>query len=181
MKRQALLLEKKMIEGKVFKGGATWNKLEKFFEKSRDEIQQDLTEVATPEEIRFISEQIEANEYYQKNVRILDSACLENHANLSALFALNSRLCTTVYAQGCKGTQELKSLNYIWFFDGEQNEPYVNKYCADKNLSRQEIDLFAAYDYFCDHGLSVLLVSPNETVRGNAANYGINAIAFDNK
>ena len=33
MKTTGRFLEKILIEGKVFKGGATWKKLEKFFEK----------------------------------------------------------------------------------------------------------------------------------------------------
>ena len=180
MKTTGRFLEKILIEGKVFKGGATWKKLEKFFEKSQDEILKDLSEIATPEEINFIVEQIAANEHYQKNVRIIDPECLEDTENLPALFALNSKLCSITSAKDCVAAQELKSLNYLWIFSPNLANGSVTVYDGDKELNQKQKDLFVAYDYFNSRGKKVLLVSPNKNTRVKAAEHGINAVAFDN-
>lgn len=179
MKEQVRLLEKSLIEGKVFRGGASWKKLEKFFEKSREEILADLAECATPEEISFIVEQIQANEHYQANVRIIDPVCLEDKANLPALFSLNSKLCSITSAQNCVAAQELKDLNYLWIFSGPQGESSITVYDGDKNLNQKQKELFAAYDYFNSRGKKVLLISSDENTRIKAADRGINAVSFE--
>lgn len=179
MKTTGRFLEKLLIEGKVFKGGATWKKLEKFFEKSRDQILKDLSEVATPEEISFIVEQIQANEYYQENVRIIDPECLMDTENLPALFALNSKLCSIAAAKGCTAAEELKSLNYLWIFSPDLSDGPANAYDGEKDLNQKQKDMFAAYDYFNCRGKKVLLISPDENTRVKAAERGINAVAFE--
>ena len=179
MKQQGRILERILIEGKVFKGGATWRKLEKFLEKSQDVILKDLSEVATPEEINFIVEQIEANEYYQENVRIIDPACLNDKANLPALFSLNSKLCSITSAENTAAAQELKALNYLWIFSSALSESGITKYDNDMALSKKEQELFAAYDYFDSRGKKVLLITSEEDLRAKAAERGINAITFN--
>lgn len=179
MKQQGRKLEKILIEGKVFKGGATWKKLEKFFEKSKDVLLKELSEVATPEEISFIVEQIGANEHYQENVRIVDPACLVDVANLPALFSLNSKLCSITSATAGAAGQELKDLNYLWIFSSALNEGGVTKFDGDPALDNKERELFAAYDYFDIRGKKVLLLTPDENTRVKAAERGINAVAFE--
>lgn len=179
MKQQGRILEKILIEGKVFKGGATWKKLEKFFEKPKDVLLKELSEVATPEEISFIVEQIEANERYQENVRIIDPTCLVDMTNLPALFSLNSKLCSITSATAGAAAQELKDLNYLWIFSSALNKGGLTKFEGDTALNEKERELFAAYDYFYNRGKKVLLLTTDENTRVKAAERGINAVAFE--
>lgn len=178
MKEQGRILEKILIEGKVFKGGATWKKLEKFFEKPRETILEDLSTVATPEEINFIVDQIDANEHYQENVRIIDPACLDDKANIPALFSLNSKLCSVTSAEGGAAAQELKDLNYLMIFSRSINDYAATKYDNDNALDEKEQEMFAAYDYFNSRSKKVLLMTPDENTLKRAAERGINAVAF---
>ena len=67
----AITLEKILIEGKVFKSGATWRILETFFEKKREQILSELSGVASETELESLQEQIAANQFYDNNVKII--------------------------------------------------------------------------------------------------------------
>lgn len=178
MKDTARILEKQLIEGKVFKGGATWKKLEKFFEKSQRMILEDLSEVATPEEISLLVEQVTANEYYQENVRIIDPTYLNDKANIPALFRLNSRLCSVTDANDGEAAQELKELNYLLIFSRSTGDYSLTRYDNEVNLNERQKEMFAAYDYFNSRGKKVLLMTHDEDTIKKAAMFGINSVVF---
>lgn len=179
MRNTALALEKILIEGKVFKGGATWGILEKFFEKQREKILEDLSCAASPAEIDCLKEQIESNEYYEDNVRVVDPDYLDNKDNISALFALNSKLCSVQGVENLAAARELMELKYLLIYSPEKNNLATKMFENDPELTEKERKLFTAYDYYNARGKKVLLLSPDMNLHKRARERGLDAITLD--
>lgn len=179
MNSTAITLEKILIEGKVFKSGATWKILETFFEKTREKILGDLSTVASQNEIDCIAEQIEANEYYDANVRIVDPTYLNDKGNIPSLFALNSKLCSVDGAENGEAAKELMGLKYLLIYSSDKNTLATKRFENDPNLSETERKLLTACDYFKSRDKKVILISPNESIIKRAEEEGFIATKLE--
>lgn len=178
MESQTRILERYIIEGKVFKGGATWKKLEKFFGKSQEVILEELSTVATAEDIKYIVDQINANQHYLENVRIIDPTCLRNKDDLRAFLTLNSKLYSISGAEDTEVGKDLMELNYLKIFDSSEKNLGPRKYDSD-TMTEKEIELFRVCEHFKMYGKKVLLLTSDEETVRKAAAYDINAATFD--
>ena len=163
MKQDALAIQKRLLEGKVFRGGASWRKLEKFLGKSRILILEELSLVATREEIDRIEAQIEANEFYQKNVRVVDPEYLKDSSNVEKLLMLNSKLYTVETDEPLVETEEVMNLNMLSRFKDS-----FSRFSVDENLTKKEKRLFAAYDYFNNRGKNVIILTSEKDTHAKA-------------
>lgn len=173
MADQGMALKRDLIEGKVFKGGATWRLLEKFFEKKREEIIRELSEVVLPGDLSAIEEQIKANEYYDGNVRIVDPQYLQNKDYVFCLLDLNAKLCSIEGAEETEGARELIGMNYLKIYSPFKNKLATTRYENDPSLNEKEKKMFTAYDFFKSRGKNVLLLTPDEELIKRATEAGI--------
>lgn len=172
-------LKKRLIEGKVFKGGANWRELERFFEMPKEEILEDISSVASPEEIDCMVEQIMANEYYERNVRIIDPTYLESKDNVPSLLTLNSKLCSIMGAEDREAARALMELNYLKIYSPDKSKLSTGRYEEASSLSESEKQMYTAYDYFKCRGNRVLLLTPNNNIIKRAATAGIEASTLE--
>lgn len=175
----ALGLERILIEGKVFKGGATWSILERFLEKKKEKIIEDFSMAANPAELECLVEQIEANEYYEENVRIIDPEYFKDPKNIDSLFSLNAKLCSVQEDEMTDTAKELMALKYLLLFSREYGlmiKPSNEK----KSIGKKEEELLAAYEYFMSRNKKVILLTPNKNLLKKAEEKGIVASTLEN-
>lgn len=174
----AITLEKILIEGKVFKSGATWRILETFFEKKREQILSELSVVASKTELESLEEQIEANQFYDDNVRIIDPAYLQEKEVLPKLFALNSKLCSVDGIEEMEAAKELIGLRYLKIYSSSKNNLATKRFENDSTLSDDEKRMFTAYDYFKSRDKKVMIITPSEAVLRKAKEEGFDAMSL---